>query len=290
MLVFKPRISGTSMSRVPPSSLVFLLFLVVAFVFPGTAGSRTAANDTATLNVVYNANGTISVSLADGTSVGAPSAPGTVIPPGKYSIVFNNRAEVVHMFHLSGPGVKLVTDLRPIGEDAMCAGITGLYTLQTYEETFLPNSTYVFQDDYQPSSTHAVFSTSSSATAVPTSSGAKTGSGSGQILTGSSSFTGLVSNGPDRGVLTASVSLNGLLSLTYKGKHVVKLIPGRYTITIADRSPKDGFVMQNGSRPAVIVAGAGFVGKRSSTIELTAGRWSYFPTGSGKRTAFVVGH
>ena len=185
-----------SSQRIRLGRIVIVLgSLTVAFVIPGAERSLAAANATATLNVVYNASGTISVTLPDGTPVGTPSAPGTVIPPGTYSIVFNNKAEVVHMFHLAGPGVKLSTDLRPIGEDAMCAGITGLYSLQTYQETFLPNSTYVFQDDYQPNIIHGVFSTSGSSSTVGTSS-EQSNRGSGHLITGtSSSVSGLASNG-----------------------------------------------------------------------------------------------
>ena len=278
------RIAGRTRSR---PILIVLTLAAAVLAGPGTARSGPAANDLPTLNIVYNAGGTISVTLADGTPVGTPSAPGTVIPPGTYSVVFNNKAEVVHMFHLSGPGVKLITDLRPIGEDLMCAGITGLYTLQTYQETFLPNSTYSFQDDYAPNLIHAVFSTSGASSAVGTT---KSNTGSGHLLTGSSSFSGITSNGgaPGKGVLAGSVGANGVLRLSYDGTSVGLLKAGRYTISIVDRSSKDGFILRKGSRPAVVVAPAGFVGKRSRQIDLTVGQWVFYATGSAKKTYFVV--
>jgi hypothetical protein len=271
--------------------VIILVSLTVAFLISGAERSLAGGNATATLNVVYNANGTVSITLPDGTSVGTPSAPGTVIPPGTYSIVFNNKAQVVHLFHLAGPGVKLSTDLRPIGEDAMCAGITGLYSLQTYEETFLPNSTYVFQDDYQPNAIHGVFSTSGSSSTVATSSGTQqSNTGSGHVITGtSSSVSGLASNGTtSHGVLAASVGTTGALSLTYKGKHIAKLQAGRYTITVTDKSSKDGFMLQKASRSAVVVATAGFVGQRSRKVDLTTGQWFFYPTASAKKTSFIV--
>jgi hypothetical protein len=265
--------------------LIVVGIMAVAFGFPGTQRSLAASRDTATLNVTYNANGTISVSLPDGTSVGSATSPGTTIPPGTYSIVFNNRAQVVHMFHLAGPGVKLVTDLKPIGEDAMCAGITGLYTLQTYTETFLPNSTYSFQDDYQPS-IHAFFSTSSASTTVTTSTG-KTNAGSGGLLIGSSSFGSVLV--PERGVLLVSVGTAGRLVLTYEGRHVTSLKPGRYTIKVTDGSHTDGFMLQKGKRSTVIVAGIGFVGSASRELNLTAGQWFFFPSRSAKKSPLTVG-
>jgi hypothetical protein len=266
--------------------------LAFALLIPGAAQSGASANAPATLNVVYNAGGTISITLPDGTPVGAPSAPGTVIPPGTYSIVFNNKAQVVHMFHLVGPGVKLTTDLRPIGEDAMCAGIIGLYALQTYQETFLPNSTYVFQDDYQPNLIHGVFTTSGSSTTAGTSSAAaQSSTGSGHLITGtSSSVSGLASGAlPVRGVLAASVGATGTLSLTYKGKHIAKLKPGRYTITVTDKSPKGGFTLQKANRSAVAVATVAFVGTRSRRVDLSAGQWFFYATASARKSSFIVG-
>src|SRR2546422_3537896 len=64
--------------------VVLLCSLLLALhASPGARGQRAASVDAApAFNVNYRDNGTITVTLSDGTSVGAARAPGTVIPPG----------------------------------------------------------------------------------------------------------------------------------------------------------------------------------------------------------------
>ena len=162
-----------------------------------------------------------------------------------------------------------------------------------FEVTFLPNSTYVYQDDYAPSATRRVFSTTGGGAATSTSSG----SSSGQVITGSSitgskvtGSKGTASSAPVRfrGALAGTVGATGKLGLTFQGKDVEKLKAGRYTITVTDLSSKDGFVLEQIKHKAVTVAQAGFVGKRSLKIDLTAGQWFFFPTPGGKKIYFIV--
>jgi hypothetical protein len=61
---------------------------------------------------------------------------------------------------------------------------------------------------------------------------------------------------------------------------VSKLATGRYTFTITDKSPKSGFLIigPKGTLPTD-VTGDRFVGKKSRTLRLTPGRWTYFSSG-----------
>jgi len=275
--------------------MVALVFAVGALLLgPGalpSAGTSTAL----TLNVNYSSNGGISMTLPDGTPVGGPNAPGTVIPPGSYSIVFNNKAQVVHMFDLTGPGVKLSTDLRPSGEDAMCGAANSVYQLQTYQETLLPNATYSYQDDYQPA-IHGFFSTSASGPiATPVATGS--GSGSSKTITGSGT-SGIPLGGKDdgttgtsstfRGTLTGIVDAGGKLILKYHGSVVRELKAGRYAITVTDSSPKSGFVLQHMGHTALAVAPSGFVGKRSMNVVMIPGQWFFYPGAGGRKIGFLV--
>jgi predicted secreted protein len=84
------------------------------------------------------------------------------------------------------------------------------------------------------------------------------------------------------------VSAAGKLALTFKGKEVATLAKGRYTITVTDKSKKSGFILQGTGQKAIVVSAAGYVGKRSTTIDLTAGQWFFYPTFVGAKTYFLV--
>src|SRR3954449_7742899 len=113
----------------------------------GVQSSRAA--DLPSLYVYFQKDRTFALSLADGTSVGTSSAPGTAIPAGTYRVNVDDTAQAVMQIHLTGPGVELITNMT-FGEDAA----------QTLVETFQPNSTYTFRDDFQPGLVR-FFSTSS---------------------------------------------------------------------------------------------------------------------------------
>src|SRR4051812_31584395 len=132
----------------------------------GVQSSRAA--DLPSLYVYFQKDRTFALSLGDGTSVGTSSAPGTAIPAGTYRVNVDDTAQAVMQFHLSGPGVELVTNMT-FGEDAA----------QTLVETFQPNATFTFRDDYQPSVVR-FFSTSSTSTS---SGGSGGGAGTGSAPT-----------------------------------------------------------------------------------------------------------
>ena len=82
---------------------------------------------------------------------------------------------------------------------------------------------------------------------------------------------------PFRGTLTGTVSAAGSLTLAYKGKSVTSLMPGRYMITVSDRSATSGFLLEKLAHAAMSLTGVEFVGKRSVSVDLTAGRWLVTP-------------
>ena len=81
---------------------------------------------------------------------------------------------------------------------------------------------------------------------------------------------------PYRGSLAAAVDAHGKLSLTRGGRPVSSLRRGRYTITVVDASAKAGFTLQKvmPSRLRLGLTSAAFVGRKSISVQLGAGRWT----------------
>ena len=78
------------------------------------------------------------------------------------------------------------------------------------------------------------------------------------------------------------------LTLTAKGKPVSLIKSGRYRITVDDRSARRGFTLAKKlAKMPVTLTKPGYVGKRTVTMNLTPGRWT-FSTGAGKAQSFTV--
>jgi hypothetical protein len=267
-------------------------FLAASWVvLPGLA-SRLAVEGPS-LNVIYHDSGAITVML-DGARVGADRAPGTVIPAGTYNVVFDPSSKSLHQFHIRGPGVNFTVGPGD-ASDGMCGGSGYLYG--PYKVTLLPNSTYIYQDDYQPDVIRQVFSTSNVVvgTATASGSGSTGGSGaakpqpSGKVITGTPLFGGDSASKTVgfRGALAANVDTRGRLTLSQKGRRVASLSAGRYRITVLDETSKAGFLVQRqGSKPVTLSPVAN-VGKRTVLLRLGAGRWSFYSP-QGARTYFKV--
>jgi hypothetical protein len=250
----------------------------------GAHGAPLAVSQT--LDAGFDADGNIYLTFADGTRIGNPTPPGTLVPAGTYTIdLFNNSLDDLgnpHSFHLMGPGVNLSA---------------GGVVQATWTATFLPGSTYVFQDDDNPSAQHEVFGTSGSGATSTTPTVATTpGTSGGPATPGSSGATQPTSNNPLtgkgptvqlRGTLAATV-VGGTPTLRLNGKAVSTLISGRYRLTVVDSSTTAGFTIQEAGQPATTVTGVPFVGRRTVTIELAPGQWFFYPSFLGRKTYFVV--
>jgi hypothetical protein len=240
-----------------------------------------SAADLPSLNVFFQKDRTFALSLADGTPVGTSGAPGTAIPAGTYRVNVDDTAQAVMQFHLAGPGVELITNMT-FGEDAA----------QTLVETFQPNSTYTFRDDFQPGLVRFFSTSSTSISSGGSGGGASTGSTPTKSQSGASPTTSQDVVGSDikpfRGTLAGAVSLDGKLTLTFKGKSVASLKSGRYKIAVDDKTSKSAFEVQGLKRQRVTVTGHAFVGKHTVTVTLDAGQWWYFAGTGKKKTYFIV--
>jgi hypothetical protein len=257
---------------------VGLLVLVVA---PGVQASRAAA-PTLTLNV--NLSGSLEVVLGNGTVLRTTTAPGAVIPPGPYLVLVKSDVpdsrDIFHLFHLSGTGVNVSSDLLP------CENPRQLLTI-----TLLPSSTYTYEDSRHTELTPIVFSTSSGGSSSDTSSNATAGPANVKSSASSSNTSVVGSDGkasPFRGTLVGTVSLAGKLTLSRNGKSVSSLRSGRYKIAVDDRTPKSGFVIAGLHRQSFLVTGSSFVGKHTLTLVLNPGQWMFYSSTARKHRFTVV--
>ncbi|MHB8643983.1 MAG: hypothetical protein ACYDA3_13980 [Gaiellaceae bacterium] len=88
--------------------------------------------------------------------------------------------------------------------------------------------------------------------------------------------------------LAGTVGPGFTIGLSHAGKPVHRLAPGRYAITVADRSPIHDFHLRG---PGVNVAtGVEFVGRRTFVVRLRRGTYRYVcdPHASFMRGSFVV--
>jgi hypothetical protein len=171
-------------------------------------------------------------------------------------------------FQLTGPGVNVGTTLDD-----------GDGTYEILSATLKPSTTYVAMDMNQPGVARLSFTTlaSGSPSTVQT------------ATTAVPAAADTSANGPPLlGTLAATVGSSGKIGLTLKGKQVSTLKGGRYAVNVVDTSFKSGFVLQRAGKPATTLTGSRFVGKKSVTLNLAAGRWSFAAAAGGHKSWFVV--
>ena len=245
-------------------------------------GASSSAADFPTLLVTFQTSKTVTVTLTDLTPVGTSSGPPTTISPGTYNISIDDAAFVSDVqWHLSGPGVNLVTNMS-YGEEPS----------ESWVETFLPSSTYTYRDDNRPGTVYTFQTTSTALVGTQGNGQAPLTSTTPQASSknGKASSTDVVGSGVAtvRGAILGTVSAAGKLTLTSGGKTVSSLKAGLYKFTITDRSKKAGFSVQQIKKSATTVTTAPFTGKKTATINLKAGQWLAYPTFVGKKLYFIV--
>jgi hypothetical protein len=92
---------------------------------------------------------------------------------------------------------------------------------------------------------------------------------------------------PVRGALAGSVTTAGKLRLAFKGKQVSSLKAGRYRLSVLDETSKSAFTLQRIKQEPLSVSTKAHVGRRTVTVTLTAGQWSFYSS-PAKRSYFVV--
>jgi hypothetical protein len=259
--------------------------VVLGVVVCAAAGARAALSShtavSSTMHAFVHEDETIGLQFDDGSDVGNQARNAPVIPPGTYTIRAVDDAGA-HNFHLQGPGVDVGTT-------------TGGMGTPTWTVTFQPGAHYRFQCDDHPDFMYGEFNTSGTgggSTSGGSSSGGSTsgGSSSGGSSSGGSSGGGTVSNTGTKstavlGTLIGRVNPAGKLVLTYGGIAVRKVKAGRYKITVADKAPTRSFVVGKVGGAATTVSGVAFVGTRSVTLKLGAGKWTFYTSAGAKSSS-----
>jgi hypothetical protein len=179
-------------------------------------------------------------------------------------------------FQLTGPGVSVYTTLDD--------GDGGFYK---FTATFKAGSTYIAQDNNQPSVAHGAFTTTATGSpSTPALPGGSGGSSTGVKPTVSHDIVGS-SVVPFQGSLAATVDTAGRLALKRKGKPVGILKAGLYTFTVIDKSATSGFAIQKLKTAATTLTSVGYKGMHVASITLKAGQWTFFSPG-GHPNYFIV--
>jgi hypothetical protein len=269
---------GASALALGASSL--LAAAVLALAAPAQ-GSRAAD---LSLLVTFSTDGTITVTLPDGTPVGAASGPPTVIPAGYYTLVLTGPGGCAALpyFELEGPGENIVGNMS---EGQVTNLISNAY--------FQPNSTYTWRNGDANPPVAYTFATSGDVEGAPAAASSAPSSSPAGGVTSNTDAVGSGSGGRGsgvafRGTLVATVNSAGRATLAYRGRSVATLSAGRYTIALTDRSRSEGFVLARRGHAPIRLAGGGAVGTRSASLDLAPGQWSFASSLRGAKTYFVV--
>ena len=226
-------------------------------------------------DVTFSASGAITVTLPDGTPVGTTSGAPTVIPAGYYTISLSGPMGLpagLPYFHLSGPGVNLLSNLNEGG-----------LASDNESATFLPSSSYTWTDDSLPGVVWT-FTTSSQSVGAPPAPPVSPESGppaEGTDVVGSAIV-------PVRGTISAALTAGGTLTVRIAGKRAASLAVGRYRIAVTDASERSGLTLAKEGHPAESLSGAAFRGERSLSVDLTAGRWTFARNPGGRAAVSLL--
>ena len=254
--------------------------VLLAVAALAAVGARSALSShravSSTLHAFVHDDASIGLTFDDGTPVGSQARTPPQIPPGTYTVRVVDDAHD-HNFHLMGPGVEQSTSIGDPGTP-------------TWTVTFQPGASYTFLCDNHPDFMFGNFTTSGTSSGGSSSGGSSGGSTSGGSTSGGSTSGGSTSGGSASGAgavlgtLIGRVNPAGKLSLTYGGIPVTKIKAGRYKITVADKTPRRSFLVQQQGHAAATVSSVAFVGTRSVTLRLAAGHWTFFSS-AGLRSA-----
>jgi hypothetical protein len=242
---------------------VAALVVGVAILAPG-AYARTTANPV--LRVQYQLDGTMTVTLADGTPVGTRTGSPTVIPAGYYTVLMFGPGGCANIpyFTLKGPGENIVDNMDG-----------GELSTNQYNAFFQPNSTYSWHSDVD---TNVVFTFQTNSTVVGTAPPVVGPKGLSSDNHGTAQSTNPLGSSVAtyQGILNAAVSPSGKVTLTFKGKSASSLKAGSYKVAVVDSSSSSGLMFQKIKR-VVTLTGLKFTGKHTGKVTLTAGKWVVMP-------------
>lgn len=78
--------------------------------------------------------------------------------------------------------------------------------------------------------------------------------------------------------LTGTTGPGMTITVKKAGKKVTRLTPGKYTITVSDKSSFHNFVLTGPGIRNKTITGLGFTGSKTVTVTLKKGRYEYYCT------------
>jgi hypothetical protein len=91
---------------------------------------------------------------------------------------------------------------------------------------------------------------------------------------------------PVRGTLSVTVRGTGRPSVLIEGAPAGNLLAGTYRIAVNDSSPRAGLVLSTAGHASRTLSTVNYVGKRSESVKLTPGRWT-FTSGASRYSVAV---
>jgi plastocyanin len=214
-------------------------------------------------------NPTLTATVGPGFTISLTDSAGrtvTRLDPGTYTINVSDRA-TIHNFHLSGPGVNVMTAVEEQGET-------------TWTVTF-SNGTYTYVCDPHSDSMRGSFTvgpastttTTATTTTTPTTTTATTTVATTVTEPTTTTTTTRPAPVPRPARLVATVGPGFTISLTANGRRVTRVRAGAYTIVVRDRSRIHNFHLTG---PRVNRrTGVNFRGTGTWRIRLRAGAYRY---------------
>jgi hypothetical protein len=242
-------------------------------VTPAAQGQKAASPS---IIVTFSVNGTVTATL-NGAPLGSTTGAPTTISAGYYSLVLNGPGDCIYLplFELVGPGIDL--------QDDMHGGEIDTHAIPAY---FVPNSTYAWHID---SNQAVVYTFKTSGDIVGTPPPGYSPPPTKSVVNPKPTSQDIVGSAvlPFRGTLAGAVSARGTLTLAYRGRSVTSLKAGAYRIAVTDKSSTNGFMLEKVKHTATTITGTAFVGTRSASVDLTAGKWLVMH-GPGKTTYSIT--
>jgi hypothetical protein len=264
------------------TALISLSVAVIA-TLAGWSASPLHGAPSPTLDVAFSDDGSVTVTLPDGTAVGSSSGPPSVIPAGYYTVVLSGPEGCSESSYIEfhGPGVNIYGGL-----------MNGEIATATYNAYFAPNSTYNWRNDQYPNIVYTFTTNSTVSGTAPTTTRqtstkqAKAGQtldGAAQSIVGENSVST-----PFLGKLTGTVTVGRQPTLDFHGRRITRLTTGNYDVAVADHSTKEGFILQQTGQPPIHITSATFRGTHTLELDLTPGTWIIESSLTGKAARFTV--
>jgi hypothetical protein len=233
------------------------------------AAATSRADVSSTLHASVGPDFQISLTFDDNTPV-------RNLPAGSYTVLVNDQG-LVHNFHLAGPGVDMASSIENTEQ-------------LTWTVNLNDASRYTFQCDRHPSTLNGSFTagtvvdavpiltvpTTTTVTTTPPASVSTPGtSAPSPPTTTTAKTTAPTGVASLLGTLTATVNATGSVVLAKSGKRVTSLRAGSYTLVIVDGGKQAGLTISqsSGGHFKRAFTSNAFVGRKTSSITLTAGKW-----------------